>query len=198
MWYSYKEAVELFGQDRADDLFHRAWVSKWRVKLSEEEKKANEYIKMTEEAHCKIFHNWLKDNNLFHSHFWNESWQSWTKNIIIMMAKKKAMWVNKWFPDYYIRIPTLDSYVNLYIEIKKAPWKQWWWNGSLFKTEQAECLNELQKIPFTWVSLSQWSEQAINLVEDMIETLDDMTINEILELWNNRATIDYLEKVNSK
>jgi hypothetical protein len=108
------------------------------------------------------------------------------------------MWVNKWFPDYYIRIPTLDSYVNLYIEIKKAPWKQWWWNGSLFKTEQAECLNELQKIPFTWVSLSQWSEQAINLVEDMIETLDDMTINEILELWNNRATIDYLEKVNSK
>lgn len=44
MWYSYKQAVEVFGKDRADELFNTAWVSKWRQKMSEEEKKEKEYI----------------------------------------------------------------------------------------------------------------------------------------------------------
>ena len=196
MWYWYKQSVEMFGKEKADELFDRAWVSKWRQKMSEEEKKEKEYIKMTEDAHWKILHKYLDDLWITHTHIWNESGQSWSKNIIIMMAKKKALWVSKWFPDYIAYIPYKEWLITLYIELKKAPWKQWGWNWSTFKIDQANWLNELDKVPFNFVALCQWSEQAMNLIEDMIENLKDKTINEVLELWNGREVIDYTTRIN--
>lgn len=196
MWFWYKQTVEMLWEEKANQLFESHWISKWRIKMTDEERQSKEYLKMTEDAHWKIIHNWLDSKWIFHSHFWNESWQSWSKNIIIMMAKKKALWVKKWFPDYYIRIPTMDLYVNLYIELKKAPWKQWWWNWSTFKIEQAECLNELNKVPLTWVALCQWSEQAMNLIEDMISKLNNKWILELIKLWQEREIIDYTKFIN--
>lgn len=196
MWYSYKQAVEVFGKDRADELFNTAWVSKWRQKMSEEEKKEKEYINMTEDSHWKILHKYLDDLWIIHTHIWNESGQSWSKNIIIMMAKKKALWVSKWFPDYIAYIPYKEWLITLYIELKKAPWKQWGWNWSTFKIEQAEWLNTLQQVPFTWVALCQWSEQAMNLIDMMIAQFKHIDTMQVLSLWNDREIIDYTTKIN--
>ena len=192
MWYSYKEAVTILGKDKADSIFESTWVSKWRQKMSEDEKKSNEYLKMTESAHAKRIHQWLDDIWIKHNHSPNEAWQSWSKNILIMMARKKAEWTSKGYPDLHILIPYKEWLVNLFIELKKAPWKQWGWNGSSFNEEQAEWLNQLSKIPFTWTSLCQWSEEVINLVEDMIETLKDKSIHEVLDIWNDRVIADYM------
>lgn len=193
MWLSYKETVSIFGKEKADSMFDKAWVSKWRQKMSEEEKHNNEYIKMTESAHAKVIHKYLDDIGIKHNHSPNEAWQSWSKNIIIMMARKKAEWTSSGYPDLHILIPYNNNEwcVNLFIELKKAPWKQWGWNGSSFSIEQAEWLNELNRIPFTWVWLCQWSEQALNLVDEMIKELKDKTINEVFQLWKDRSFVLY-------
>lgn len=196
MGYSYKQLVEMFWKEKADQMFDTAWVSKWRQKMSEEEKKSKEYIKLTEDAHWKIIHRYLDELWIPHSHVWNEAGQSWSKNIIIMMAKKKALWVSKGYPDYFIYIPFKNWHVTLVVELKKAPWVQWWWNGSTFKIEQAEWLNKLSSVPFTWTALCQWSEQAIDIINDMIEELKDKTLLEVLEIWNNRIVVDYTTRIN--
>ena len=196
MWYWYKQSVEMFGKEKADELFDRAWVSKWRQKMSEEEKKEKEYIKLTESAHSKIIHKYLDDLWYKHNHSPNEAGLSWSKYVIIAQAKKKAEWTSAWYPDFHILLPFKYWYINLYIELKKAPWKQWWWNWSTFKIDQANWLNELDKVPFNFVSLCQWSEQAMNLIEDMIEKLKDKTINEVLELWRDRDIVDYTTRIN--
>lgn len=196
MWYSYKEACEILWVEKADSIFNSTWVSKWRQKLTEEEKKSKEYIKLTEDAHGKIFHKWLEERWIKHTHIWNEAGQSWSKNIIIMMAKKKALWVSKWFPDYIVYIPFREWYATVYIELKKAPWKQWWWNWSLFKEEQAWWLDKLQRVPFTWVWLCQWSEEAINLIDDILKTLEDKDLKETLEIWEQRNIVDFYCKIN--
>lgn len=196
MWYSYQQSVEMFWKERADELFAKAWVSKWRQKMSEEEKKEKEYIKLTEDAHGKILHKYLDDLWITHTHIWNESGQSWSKNIIIMMAKKKALWVSKWFPDYIVYIPYKEWLITLYIELKKAPWKQWGWNWSTFKLEQAEWLNTLQQVPLTWVALCKWSEQAMNLIDMMINQLKNIDTMQVLSLWNDREIIDYTTIIN--
>lgn len=195
MTFNYKQTVEMLWQEKANQLFESHWISKWRVKMTDEEKYSKEYLKMTESAHAKIIHNRLVDMWIIHNHSPNEAWQSWSKNIIIMMAKKKSEWTSKGYPDLHVLIPYKDWSVNLYIELKKAPWKQWWWNWSSFHIEQAEWLNELNKVPLTWVSLCQWSEQAINLIEDMVSKLSNLWLEEIIKLWKEREIIDYKKLV---
>ena len=195
MWFSYKEAVTILGKDKADAIFESSWVSKWRQKLTEEEKKDKEYLSMTESAHAKRIHKWLDDIWIKHNHSPNEAGQSWSKNILIMMARKKAEWTSKGYPDLHILIPYKEWLVNLFIELKKAPWKKWGWNGSSFNIEQAEWLNELSKIPFTFVALCQWSEQAMNLIDSMINELKYITTEQVLWLWKNRNIIDYMTRI---
>ena len=197
MWYSYKQAVEIFWEEKALELFNKVWVSiedtkPWRKAKLKIEK---DYIKLNEYEHGKLLHKWLDDEWLDHTHIWNESWQSWTKNIVIMMAKKKASWVSSWFPDYLIYIPYIDWFITLAIELKKAPWKKWWWNGSKFKVKQAEWLNLLQEIPFTWVWLCQWSDQAIELVKNIKDTIKKKWLEEVLWLWKDREQINYLDLI---
>lgn len=196
MWYSYKQACEVFGKEKADTLFDSTWVSKWRVKLTESQKKDKEYLKLTESAHAKIIHKWLDDMWLKHNHSPNEAWQSWSKNILIMMAKKKAEWTSKWYPDLHILVPFKEWLINLFIELKKAPWVNGWWNGSTFKIEQAEWLQELNKVPFNFVSLCQWSEEVMNIVQNMIDTLSQLDTLEVLELWKDRNEVDFISKIN--
>ena len=200
MSYSYKQSIELFWQEKADQLFESAWVSKeaWKPGRKPKPKRElteKEYIKLSEYEHWKILHKYLKSEWIMHTHIWNESWQSWTKNIVIMMAKKKASWVSKWYPDYKIYIPFAEWKVTLAIELKKAAWVRWWRNGSKFSEEQAEWLNSLQDTAMTWVSMCQWSDQAIDLVEDMVESLIDKTMEETIEIWKNREHIDYRKHI---
>lgn len=54
-----------------------------------------EYRKLSETAHGKLFHQYLKANNIKHTHIGNEAGQAGTTNIIIMMAKKKAQGTSK-------------------------------------------------------------------------------------------------------
>lgn len=197
MWYSYQQAVDLFGVDKANELFDKAWVPKGRKKLSDEEKKNKEYLKLSESAHGKLFHQWLDNEWLFHSHFWNEAGQAWSKNIIIMMAKKKAQGVKKGFPDYYVRVPigNTNLYVNTFVELKKAPWVKWWNNGSIFKIDQAECLNNLDSCALTFVALCRWSEEAINWISDLKAKLENKTLQEAIEIWQDRDVYDYTDFV---
>lgn len=195
MWYSYKQAVEVFGKDRADELFNTAWVSKWRVKLTEEDKKNRDYISLSESAHGKILHKYLDDNNLFHSHFWNEAGLSWSKYVIIAQARKKALWTSKWFPDYYIIINLWDYSINLFIELKKAKWKQWWLNWSSVSVEQIEWIKRLNKPLFTIWKICHWSEESIEYIEYIISITkwkDFLEINDIIknEQFNNTKYLD--------
>ena len=185
MWFSYKEAVTILGKDKADAIFESSWVSKWRQKLTEEEKKDKEYLSMTESAHAKRIHKWLDDIWIKHTHIWSESWQSGSKNIIIMMAKKKALWVSKWFPDYYIKLKSDNFNYNLYIELKKAKWKQWWLNWSSISEEQIWWLKELNDIPFTLWYVCHWSEECIDLINSLTEKLKWKNIEEWLHIINS-------------
>lgn len=184
MWFSYKQTVKIFWKEKADKIFESNWLSKWKVKLTDEEKEYKKYISLSESAHAKILHKRLNEKWIIHNHSPNESWQSWSKNILIMMARKKAEWTSKGYPDLHILLPYKEWLVNLFIELKKAPWVRLGMNWSVFTEEQKKWLIELSKIPFTWTKLSQWSKQAISFIDEMIEILKDKTTMQVLDFWN--------------
>ena len=111
--------------------------------------------------------NYLRLNNYKSTHIWNESAQSWTKNIIIMMTKKKRMWVSKWFPDYCI---ILKRWALLFIELKRQrrKLKSWklWASPSVISPEQVEWIKELNALPNIWAEIAYWSEDAIRIIEE--------------------------------
>ena len=117
---------------------------------------------MTEEQEGVILANWLRANKYKFTHVWNESWQRGTRNIIIMMARKKRLWVSKWFPDYCI---ILKRWSLLFIELKKVRWPKWWLNWSTISEEQIEWCNALSGIPNMQAEICHGSKESIDLIE---------------------------------
>lgn len=197
MWLTYKKTREIFWDAKANKIFSDLWITKttpWRIAKPKKELTEKEYIKLSEYEHWKMFASYLKDNHsdIEFTHIWNESWQSWTKNIVIMMAKKKALWVSSWFPDYILQIPTIDNhYYTLYIELKKAKWPQWWWNGSSLSEEQAVWLNTLQNSAMSFCEIWHWSKDSISILNKYLIEYKNDNIDTILEKWKTKVKRDF-------
>ena len=78
-----------------------------------------------EDIECEIFHNWLEQFNIPHTHIPNES-KGHTKAAIIRGQKLKKLGVSPGYWDYDIYIPVLDldgdvgGYELVKIEMKRA------------------------------------------------------------------------------
>jgi hypothetical protein len=118
----------------------------------------------SEEQEGVILANRLRVNNYKFTHIWNESWQRWTKNIIIMMARKKRLWVSKWFPDYCI---ILKRGALLFIELKKSKWPKGWLNWSVISEEQVEWCNKLSEVPNIQAEICHWAKESIKLINNI-------------------------------
>ncbi len=77
------------------------------------------------------------------------------------MARKKRLWVSKWFPDYCI---TLKRWSLLFIELKKSRWPKWGLNWSTISEEQIEWCNELSNIPNIQAEICHWAKESIELI----------------------------------
>ena len=118
----------------------------------------------SEYEECKIFVQWLRLNNIPHSHCANES-QSGGKNAIIRGAKLKAIGQSKGVFDYDIYIPVkgiddeIYAYQMLAIEMKKK-------KGSTTSKAQKEWLKvlEMAGIPSR---VCKGCEEAIKFVEEI-------------------------------
>lgn len=84
----------------------------------------NKKIVPTEYEECKIFVQWLRLNNIPHSHCPNES-QSGSKNAMIRGAKLKAIGQSRGVFDYDIYLPfkgvtgAIDGYELIKVEMKR-------------------------------------------------------------------------------
>ncbi len=120
----------------------------------------------TEDQEAEILANYLRANQYIFTHIGNESWQRGTKNIVLMMAKKQRLWVNKWFPDYCI---VLKRWSLLFIELKrkKRILKNWklWKSPSVISKEQKKWIAELNKIQNIQAEICYWSDEAIRVIE---------------------------------
>lgn len=78
-----------------------------------------------EDIECEIFHNWLEERGILHTHIPNES-KSQTKAAIVRGQKLKRMGVSPGYWDYDIYIPVIDidgtvgGYELIKIEMKRA------------------------------------------------------------------------------
>lgn len=78
-----------------------------------------------EDIECEVFHNWLEQYDIPHTHIPNES-KSQTKAAIIRGKKLKKMGVSSGYWDYDVYIPVLDvdgtlgGYELIKIEMKRA------------------------------------------------------------------------------
>ena len=103
-----------------------------------------------EDIECEIFHSWLEQYGIPHTHIPNES-KSQTKAAIIRGKKLKRMGVSSGYWDYDIYIPVLDldgevgGYELIKIEMKRAKkslstvtknQKEW---GSIYELAGFEC-----------------------------------------------------------
>ena len=188
MWLSFEKTKEIFWEQKAIEMFNQAWVQIKRKSTTEEK----EYRKLSESAHGKILHKFLQERWINHSHIGNEAWQWWSKNIIIMMSKKKAQWVSKWFPDYFIYIPTLQYHIQLCIELKKARWINWWLNWSEISEEQLQWQRTLSNTIWTFYHFAHWSDEAISIVQNYIERFKNKTMMAALTEWAD-FTNNFLE-----
>ncbi len=122
----------------------------------------------TEDQEAEQLANWLRNNNYTFTHIWNESWQRWTRNIIIMMAKKKRLWVSKWFPDYCI---ILKRWALLFIELKrqKKLLKSWklWASPSVISNEQIEWLKSLNNVANVQGEICYGAGESIDLINKL-------------------------------
>ena len=121
----------------------------------------------TEDQECYAFADYLRINNYKFTHIWNESWQYWSKNIVIMMNKKKKMWVSKWFPDYCI---ILKRWSLLFIEMKrqKKILKSWkiWASPSVISEEQLEWQEKLNEIENISCEIAYGVVDAVRIVQE--------------------------------
>jgi len=189
MGFSYKQSKEMFGEERAKQLFDSVGVNTkmWRIAKPKRELTEKEYMKLKEDDHGKIFKLHVENNypEIKFTHIWWESWQSWTRNIIIMMAKKKALWTSKWVPDYMVVVRHWDLRFNLYIELKKAKWPNGWLNWSSISVEQIEWLIELNKTICTFWHICHWSRDAINILTKYMELARSSSLEDIIKYWND-------------
>lgn len=117
----------------------------------------------TEYEECKIFVQWLKLNNIPHSHCANES-QSGSKNAMIRGARLKAIGQSRGVFDYEVYVPIkgitgeIDCYQLLKIEMKRI-------KGGVVSPEQKNWLKiyELAGIPS---KVCKGADEAIKFVQD--------------------------------
>lgn len=78
-----------------------------------------------EDIECEVFHNWLEQFNIPHTHIPNES-RSSKRDAIIRAKKLQRMGVSSGYWDYDVYIPILDiddsigGYELIKIEMKRA------------------------------------------------------------------------------
>lgn len=179
--YNYDAMVEMIWKEKTDQIFADNNIAKRTFRKDPDPS----YTKMSEWAHGKILHQYLKEIWLEHTHIGLEAWQSWTKNIVIMMAKKKAQGTAKWFPDYIVYTDTDSWSLTIYIELKKSRWVNWWLNWSKISEEQIEWLNFLKNIPFSYANICHGSIEAIAFVDEILAKHKNLSLQESLESWIN-------------
>lgn len=178
--YSYETLVEMMWRERADELFAKNNVEK---KLDKKKDPHPEYTKLSEWAHGKLFHQHLKKLWLKHTHIGNEAGQAGTKNIVIMMSKKKAQGTSKGFPDYVILIPSGKHNIMLLVELKKARGVMGGLNGSTIDEEQITWIQELTSTVGVFAHICHGSDEAIDLVDEYIAEYMNLTPKEVLLKW---------------
>lgn len=180
MWFSYQQLIDTFGQEKADEM----WAKTWKPTRKKDDRP--EYRKLSETEHAKRFHKWLEEQDIAHTHIGNESGQWGTRNIVIMMAKKKAMWVSKWFPDYLCYVPIHEWwYLQVAIELKKAKWVNGWLNGSEIHDEQLVWINTINKTAWCCAFICHWYEDAISVINDIRWAVDQRTYS-AFSVWLNQ------------
>lgn len=103
-----------------------------------------------EDIECEVFHNWLEQFNIPHTHIPNES-KSQTKAAIIRGKKLKKLGVSSGYWDYDVYVPVVDvddtviGFELIKIEMKRAKKslstvsaKQKWW-GNIYDMAGIEC-----------------------------------------------------------
>ena len=103
-----------------------------------------------EDIECEVFHNWMEQFNIPHTHIPNES-KSQTKAAIIRGKKLKRLGVSSGYWDYDVYVPVIDvddtviGFELIKIEMKRAKKilstvsaKQKWW-GNIYDMAGIEC-----------------------------------------------------------
>ena len=114
-----------------------------------------------ENYEAEEFAKWLRNNWYKFTHIANESGQKGTRNIIIMMARKKRMWVSPWFPDFCIVLKR-GSLCGIELKRRQPVLK----NGTLgvapseVSPQQEEWIAVLDAIDNISASICYWWEDA--------------------------------------
>lgn len=120
----------------------------------------------TEYEECKIFVQWLRLNNIPHSHCANES-QSGSRNAMIRGAKLKAIGQSRGVFDYDVYIPIkgvtgeIDCYELIKIEMKRK-------KGGSVSIEQKNWQDIYNKAGIM-NKICKGSEEAIEFVKKFIQ-----------------------------
>ena len=115
----------------------------------------------------------LRDNDYYFTHIANESGLSWSKWIVIMMAKKKRLWTSKWIPDYFI-IWKNGSMIFIELKRQKKVLKNWklWASPSVVSEEQIKWIDKLNTINNVYAEICYWKKESVQFIEKIeIETL---------------------------
>lgn len=113
------------------------------------------------------FAKWLKNKGYKFTHIGNESGQKGTKNIIIMMARKKRMWVSPWFPDFEIILKRKSlGHIELKRQRVRLKNGKLWASPSKVSPEQLEWIKELDDIDNVSASMCfGWEEARDKVLE---------------------------------
>lgn len=116
----------------------------------------------TEYEECKIFVQWLRLNNIPHSHCANES-QSGSRNAMIRGAKLKAIGQSRGVFDYDIYVPikgitgAIDCYELIKIEMKRR-------KGGTVSAEQKSWMKIYEKAGIQ-CKICKGADEAIDFVQ---------------------------------
>ena len=203
-WLSFPEAKKIFGEAKALQLFKDAWVNHkvWREAKPIRQLTSSEYINLSEYEHAKLFYKWISRvyPKIKMTHIWNESGMRWGKEVMIAAIKKKAQGLSSWFPDYIIYLPTsipikflssqLDGFIHIpmYLELKKALWVKWGYNGSSCSEEQKNWLNHLLS-SISIITIAHWSNDAISQTTKYLDDIAKFTSVNELCLYINKNSV---------
>lgn len=123
-----------------------------------------------EDEECFAFSDWLKLNNIPHSHIGNES-NSGSKNAMIRGAKLKRMGQSRgvWDYDIFVPIKGIDNRVDCYQELRVEMKRR---HGGVVSPEQKEWgkIYELAGIP---CKICKGADEAIQFVSQYLKNNDD-------------------------
>ena len=122
---------------------------------------------LKEEIEWEILANWLRANGYIFTHIANEIWI--TGRIWMLVNRKKIkQGLNRWFPDYFIKLKRNSA---LFIELKrkKKILKSWkiWSSPSKVSEEQKDWIKELNEIANIEACICYWADEAISLIEEI-------------------------------